>query len=289
MAAEEIPGLLPEVIEKIALFLPLPEVTKCMLVCKEWKVLLSSEQFCKRYVYSQYDLEVEEQASGMLKMWSDRSSWFCYWANYEEPDAWVFSVVPRRWKCGVVHLADYELKTHTDLKYRDFLRALFILQRIQKAAEPDELLLDCAAWGNEGCGPIDVCLFPWSKATLPTSEEICSMFKFHPQMHKNPMVRHKIGELKVETKDKSNDGDVGDDNDENSGKVIGHVRWNKLHTSYHVDVRKASRFFRWLEEIFTPMVLIGIGCDQMNPIPTFMLAHIAPGWVGGILSFATCT
>ena len=38
MAAEEIPGLLPEIIEKIALFLPLPEVTKCMLVCKEWKV-----------------------------------------------------------------------------------------------------------------------------------------------------------------------------------------------------------------------------------------------------------
>ena len=38
MAAAENQSLLPEVIEKIALFLPLPDVAKCMRVCKQWKV-----------------------------------------------------------------------------------------------------------------------------------------------------------------------------------------------------------------------------------------------------------
>lgn len=129
-----------------------------------------------------------------------------------------------------------------------------------------------AAWGNEGSGPVDVCLLPWTKDALPTAEEICSMFHFHPEMHRRPMVKHDIREMRV--KDTSADG---------------HVEWNTLNTAYGIDVTKAIRFFEWLEKIFTPMVRIGIGVGQMNPIPTFMLAHIAPGWVGGILSQSVCT
>lgn len=272
MAAVENQSLLPEVIEKIALFLPLPDVAKCMRVCRQWKEILSSKQFCKQYVYSYYDLRVEEQPSGMLQMWTEPTSWFCYWDDYEQPNAWVFSVVPKRWKCGIVHLADYDLKKHTDLNYKDFLRALYILSRIQKAAKPDALCLDSSAWGNEGSGPVEVCLFPWTKDALPTSEEICSMFHFHPKMHRNPMVTHDIREMQV----------TGSSED-------GHVEWNTLHTGYGIDVTKAIRFFEWLEKIFTPLVRIGIGVEQMNPIPTFMLAHIAPGWVGGILSQSVCT
>lgn len=75
-------------------------------------------------------------------MWTEPTSWFCYWDDYEQPNAWVFSVVPKRWKCGIVHLADYDCKEHTDLNYKDFLRALYILSRIQKAAKPDALCLD---------------------------------------------------------------------------------------------------------------------------------------------------
>jgi len=95
-------------------------------------------------VFSHYNLEVEEQPSGLLKMWTDPNNWFCYWARYDNPEeAWVFSNPPKRWKCGIVHLADYALETHDDLKYKDFCRAVYILSRIQKAAEPEELRLDC--------------------------------------------------------------------------------------------------------------------------------------------------
>lgn len=38
MATKEVPTLLPEIIQKIALFLPLSDVGKCMQVCKQWKV-----------------------------------------------------------------------------------------------------------------------------------------------------------------------------------------------------------------------------------------------------------
>ena len=114
-----------------------------------FKVLLSSEQFCKRYLYRHYNLEDEERPSGILGTWSNNDIWACYWLDsdpydYDDPEFWVFSDPPRRWKCGIVHLADYDLKMHKDLKYKDFLRAVYILCRIQKAAY--ELDLDCCEY-----------------------------------------------------------------------------------------------------------------------------------------------
>lgn len=79
-------------------------------------------------------------------MWTDPDNWFCYWAQWSDPNYWVFADPPKRWKCGVVHLAEYELETHRELRYKDFCRALYILSRIQKAAEPEELQLDCSKY-----------------------------------------------------------------------------------------------------------------------------------------------
>lgn len=135
------------------------------------------------------------------------------------------------------------------------------------------------AWCNEGAGPIEVCLFPWSKEALPTPDDILTMFNFHPEMHKHPMVNNEIRTLKlVDSLEKSDDG-----------IQRGHARWNTLGTSYDVDVKKACNFFGWLEKIFTPMTRICIGCEKMNPTPCFILAHLASGWVGGILSSLTLT
>jgi len=276
-ATGEIPNLLPEIVKRIALFLPVPEVCKCMQVCKLWKELLSSEQFSKMYVFNYFNLDVEDEPTGFLKTWSNPDYWFCYWTRRENVNqAWVFSDLPKRWKCGIVHLADYSLQTHHDLKYKDFCRAVYILTRIQRMAK--ELRLDCGAWGNEGAGLIEVCMFPWSKQTLPTSDDILSSFNFHPEMHKDPMVKNEITALKIDSEKESEDG-----------IQRGHVRWNTLQTAYDADVKKACDFFGWLENIFTPMTRICIGCERMNPTPCFILAHLAPGWVGGILSSLVLT
>lgn len=103
---------------------------------------MSSEQFCKNYVLSHYNFDDEEEPSGHLKDWTDPEEWFCYWdENEDKSNVWVFSDPPKRWKCGIVHLADYSLESHQELKYKDFLQAVYILCRIQKAAT--ELGLDC--------------------------------------------------------------------------------------------------------------------------------------------------
>lgn len=116
----------------------------CLTYFSLFQELLSSEQFYKRYVLSHFNLELEEQPSGLLNMWTDPDNWFCYWAGRGDPNYWIFADPPKRWKCGVVHLAEYELETHRELRYKDFCRALYILSRIQKAAEPEELRLDCS-------------------------------------------------------------------------------------------------------------------------------------------------
>jgi len=131
-----------EVISKIVAFLPLPEVCNCMLVCKEWKELLSSEQFCKRYALRHYNLTDEEEPAGHLNVWTTPDEWFYYWdENADLSNVYVFSDPPKRWKCGIVHLADYTLESDKELKYKDLLKALYILTRIQIAAV--ELDLDC--------------------------------------------------------------------------------------------------------------------------------------------------
>ena len=93
-------------------------------------------------------------------------------------------------------------------------------------------------------------------------------------MHKRPMVDNEIRKLDFKPKNKSDDGTV----------LMGHVKWNSLGTSWDADFKQACDFFGWLEKIFTPMTRICIGGERMDPMPCFILAHLAPGWVGGILS-----
>ena len=105
-------------------------------------MVISSEQFCKSYVLSHYDFEDEETPSGHLAGWLVPDTWYPYWdENADKSNMFVFSDPPKRWKCGIVHLAKYTLQSHKELKYKDFFQAVYILMRIQKAAE--ELQLDC--------------------------------------------------------------------------------------------------------------------------------------------------
>ena len=90
-----------------------------------------------------FNLTDEEKPSGHLKVWTTPDEWFYYWdENADQSNAYVFSDLPKRWKCGIVHLADYTLESDKELKYKDLLKALYILTRIQIAAV--ELELDCS-------------------------------------------------------------------------------------------------------------------------------------------------
>ena len=104
--------------------------------------VISSERFFKSYVLRHYDFEDEEKPSGHLAEWQNPDDCFYNWdENADKSNLYVFSYPPKRWKCGIVHLAEYTLKSHKDLKFKDLFQAVLILMKIQKAA--DELHLEC--------------------------------------------------------------------------------------------------------------------------------------------------
>lgn len=117
---------------------------------------------------------------------------------------------------------------------------------------------------------VEVCLFPWTKDTLPNPEDIISLFHFNPEMSKDPLTDTEIPEEEDE-----------DEDDESTS-------WNTI-TSFSDDKKKATAFFNWLKEIFNPFIRIAIGCESMNPVPCFMLAQLTPGWVGGVLTALALT
>lgn len=78
--------------------------------------------------------------TGHLHSWQDPEEYFCYWdANDDGSNMYIFSDPPKRWKCGIVHLAEFTLQSYKELKYKDFLQAVGILMRIQRAAGELEL------------------------------------------------------------------------------------------------------------------------------------------------------
>ena len=106
-------------------------------------------------------------------------------------------------------------------------------------------------------------MFPWSKDTLPTAKDVLALFRINPGMLEDTVVKE-------------------DDEEEDSN-----TSWNII-TSYSDDVTKAHTFFSWLGKLFSPVIQIGIGGDEMKPVPYFILAKLAPGWVGGVLTSLVC-
>ena len=113
-------------------------MTSCNVHLQE---LLSSGLFWKNYVQKNFDISDEEFPTGHLKVWQDPDFAYYWDDNEDKSNIYVFSEPPRRWKCGIVHPANFTIESHKDIKYKDFLRAVRILLRTQEAAT--ELELDC--------------------------------------------------------------------------------------------------------------------------------------------------
>ena len=120
-------------------------------------------------------------------------------------------------------------------------------------------------WGNESDWVVEVFLFPWSKDTLPTVEDIITLFNFHPKLSEKPM---------VDTSHKKHDDD-NDDDDDDDDVLMRELSWNSLRSFIKDDKEKAMNFFKWLRKIFTPFIYIGTRRDLMNPVTCFLLGHVA--------------
>lgn len=135
--------------------------------------------------------------------------------------------------------------------------------------------------GNESGGTenLEVCLFPWQQEILPDDKDIARIFTFNRQMMTPDASL-------AETEDNYLELTVEEYKHEKQYKLDG----EKI--CCFDDGTKDSRcydFIQWLRKIFVPTLYVYCGLDRMNPVPYFILTRLAPGWVGGFLTWVTCT
>ena len=150
---------------------------------------------------------------------------------------------------------------------------------------------------NEGLNDICAVIFPWDKKELPTPLELQKeIFNFHPQIFEfytnNP--EKNVGELR---EDKiyfhvrsSDDDDEDDDEHDFEIKCLNSIFGMSYPTEDEQWMYEDSRkFYEWLQSIMCPSVFIYVGEEKFNPVGIFLLAQLAPGWVGGAMTAATWT
>jgi hypothetical protein len=160
---------------------------------------------------------------------------------------------------------------------------------------------ECSA--NEGEDEICVVLFPWNKEELPTPMELLNgVFQFHPAIYKyyasSPGDKGELRENKLFfhlRRNRYEDSDCDEDDYEHDleenpclNRVLGMDH-------YYPDEDKqwkyeeSRKFYEWLQPIMHPSVTMYAGEDKLNPVVVFMLTHLAPGWVGGVLTAVNYT
>ena len=110
--------------------------------------------------------------------------------------------------------------------------------------------------------------------TLPTIEDIITLFNFHPKLSEKPM---------VDTSHKKHDDDDDDDNDDDDDDdvVMRKLSWNSLRSFIKDDKEKSVNFFKWLRKIFTPFIYIGTYSPWFNESSyLFLVGTCCPrlGW-----------
>jgi hypothetical protein len=158
---------------------------------------------------------------------------------------------------------------------------------------------ECSA--NEGQDEICVVLFPWNKEELPTPMELLNdVFQFHPAIYEYyASSSGEKGELRKSKlsfhirRNRYEDGDNDEDDYEHDleeqpclNRVLGMDFPDEDEQWKYVDSRN---FYEWLQPIMCPSVTMYAGEDKFNPVAVFMLTHLAPGWVGGVLTAVTYT
>ena len=115
---------------------------------------------------------------------------------------------------------------------------------------------------------MEVCLFPWQQDNLPDDKDLARIFTFNDEMITHHASLARTVDKVLEIRDGLSLGKEIVSHDSNAG---------------------TADFFRWLRKIFAPALYIYVGLEKMNPVPYFILTRLAPGWVGGFITWVTCT
>ena len=124
-------------------------------------------------------------------------------------------------------------------------------------------------------------------------ELLNGVFHFHPAIYEyysnNAEDKGELRENKLFfhiRPNKYDDPNCDEDSDEHGDKLC-------LNSIFGMDFpdedeqwkfKDSRTFYEWLQPIMCPSVTIYAGEDKLNPVVVFMLTHLAPGWVGGVLT-----
>ena len=118
-------------------------------------------------------------------------------------------------------------------------------------------------------------MFPWQQDTLPDDKDVARIFTFNEEMVKDSASH-------AEMEDKVLEIEIG---------VFSPTTMNLgegIYTDEYGNARTLD-FLCWLQKIFVPSVNIFLGSGKMNPVPYLILTRLAPGWVGGFITWVTNT
>ncbi|CAB4019936.1 Poly [ADP-ribose] polymerase 3 [Paramuricea clavata] len=284
-----------------------------MQVCKAWKTLLSDKYFWKMYIQRHFDLGIKSDLSneGPMAEWSRPgdtdnttsgvdNSWYCYFSeDGEKDDIYVMRPFPSMWNCRVVHPYGLDPFSGDVRSLQGLCRCLEILTYTRSEASRLGMLSGNQCSANEGLDEICAVIFPWDKKELPTPLELVDgVFHFHPEINEyyssNPR-ENKLHFHIPRNEHNIDDSDVDYDEDDEDHDTDEKPCLNSIfgmdfpHQDEQWKYEDSRKFYEWLQPIMYPSVDIFVGDQKFNPVAIFMLAQLAPGWVGGALTAATWT
>ncbi|XP_019641202.1 PREDICTED: uncharacterized protein LOC109482803 [Branchiostoma belcheri] len=262
-----------EMLMAIFLYLPYEDLLTCRHVCKRWQAVLSEGFFwkCLTFFSFSFQEEVEGSTSGSLTEW--RTDWNhepnCFFGvQAAVPKGAVFTKLPQRWRNGILCPSSEDIKDQVE-DYQNFYRAVHALSTVHSSIQRLNLFYSGSAefgWKSRGRSAIDTCLLPWQHDGLPTAEEVLELF------HINPLLKESVTYEKKK-------GDFGGTNQ------LSHIFCSR---SYSGEVMVFYDLVQGLlcprNEYIQVCVNVRDPTHMQCPSPVFILAFLAPGWVGGIMT-----
>ena len=142
-------------------------------------------------------------------------------------------------------------------------------------------------------------LFPWHKEELPTPMELLDgVFHFHPAMYEYYASHPKQKGILEEQKlffhiciqpHKNYDDPLGyecaNEHHEDEKLCLNYIfGMRHLYEGDQLKYEDSRKFYEWLQSLMCPSVTIHTPENKFNPVAVFMLTHLTPGWVGGVLT-----
>ena len=278
-----------EVLYMIFRRLSVPDLARCMRLCKRFQSMLTSQAFWKNYLNSHYSFVPVKLDGEKLETFEytnlDQSinNWFCFWDDTcenpgaNDPSRYVFRPLPQVWDNGVITPGGFELFAEgANYDYYSFTKALHLLLALRQKC--DEFHISSAPYYSTLDSVLDVCLFPWPGDKLPTPGNVHEIFHVHEKIISLSDQSELVSHAEVLTCPPHNSESDEFNYDENI------VSLRNTFSTVNKNEERENDLFRWLQKLFQPSLMFCSGKDTIYPQLYFHLTVLSPGWVGGIFT-----